>query len=130
MVSDGFKPNPTLTYLEHDLCKSNIPVDEFFSLYKKLSLIPELEDFELLNLHQRMSYDKLDYVSPTGNIHLAASYDSFFGGLEEMVHLIMERTGLSFDQPVHWTGQDNRGSFLYRFSDGENIARIVLTFYD
>jgi len=129
MISDGFKQRTALQYLEHDLERFNIPRAEFLNLYQRLDSLSELKDLELLLLQQRMSYDKLDYIPPTGNIHLTAGYDPSLGTLEEMSVLISKKTGLAFDTLQHWVGQDDRGSFLYRFPDGENIARIVLTSY-
>jgi len=124
-----FPEKKTLNYLIRDLQRYNIPSPEFISLYQKLETLPELQELELILIHQRPNYDKLDYITPTGNIHFTGSYDSALGSLEEITRLISRKTGLVFDPPQHWTGQANRGSLLYHFKDGENIARLVLTSY-
>lgn len=129
MPDNQFKQEVALAYLKGALDELKIPIEEFFHLYQKLSAIPELEDLSLNSFYEQSSQDRMMDIRPTGNVHFDAKYNRELGGLEEMTDLVREKTGLTLDDPDYWVNQSGRGDFLYRFSEGESIARVVLTPY-
>jgi len=110
-----------------DNCR--IPKKEYYRLAKLLFQIPELKNVTPKEISVR---DKRDGVMERyegqiiGNVQFRADYDSSLGDIETMQKFLQERTGLQFSHPRKFYGGET-GSVIYKFRDGENYARVILT---